>query len=166
MCSAVLETEMPGLMFIYLPVLLYGADEWSMTVTARWSLDAFDQWCLRHIFRIPYTTHVSNLTVCKQTDQSWLTSTILDRRVWPHLLSRPIVQSCLGIPSLHQQSTRGLATPEQSTLPVLAVDNWGRSQDPEHRPLSAWHIARRLFRWHHVEETAILWDVQATWWCW
>jgi len=36
-----------------LPVLLYGADAWSMTVTARRRLDAFDQWCLRHILLIP-----------------------------------------------------------------------------------------------------------------
>jgi len=64
-----------------LPILLYGADTWSMTVTARRRLNAFDQCCLRHILRIPYTAHISNLTVHKQTKQSRVTSTILDRRL-------------------------------------------------------------------------------------
>jgi len=45
------------------------ADTWSMTVTVRRRLDAFDQWCLQHILRIPYTAHVPNLTVRKQTKQ-------------------------------------------------------------------------------------------------
>jgi len=47
-----------------LPVLRYGDDAWSTTVTARQRLDAFDQWCLRHTLHIPYTTHVPKLAVC------------------------------------------------------------------------------------------------------
>jgi len=64
-----------------LPVLLFGADTWSMTVTAQRHLNAFDQWCLRHILRIPYTAQVSNLTVHKGTKQSPVTSIILDRHL-------------------------------------------------------------------------------------
>ena len=41
-----------------LPVLLYGSDTWSVTEASRQRLDAFDQWCLRRILRIPYTAHV------------------------------------------------------------------------------------------------------------
>jgi len=47
-------------------------------LTARWRLDAFDHWCLQHILCIPYTAHVLNLTVHKQTNQHWVTSTVLD----------------------------------------------------------------------------------------
>jgi len=45
-----------------LPVLLYGSDTWSVTEASR-RLDAFDQWCLRRILRIPYTAHVTNVSV-------------------------------------------------------------------------------------------------------
>ena len=38
-----------------LPVLLYGADTWSMTVASKWRLDALDQWCLRYILHVPFT---------------------------------------------------------------------------------------------------------------
>ena len=52
-----------------LPVLLYGSDTWSVTEASRQRLDAFDQWCLRRILRVPYTAHVTNVLVRSQTDQ-------------------------------------------------------------------------------------------------
>jgi len=52
-----------------LPVLLYGSDTWSVTEASRQRLDAFDQWCLCRILRVPYTAHVTNVSVRSQTDQ-------------------------------------------------------------------------------------------------
>ena len=48
-----------------LPVLLY--DTWSVTEASRQRVDAFDQWCLRRILRVPYrllaTAHFTNVSV-------------------------------------------------------------------------------------------------------
>ena len=57
-----------------LPILLYVSDTWSMTVATSRRLDAFDQWCLRRILRIPYTAHVTNEEVRRRTGQSPVTS--------------------------------------------------------------------------------------------
>jgi len=73
-----LSTEIRLYNVYILPVLLYGADVWSITVTARRRLDAFDQWCLRHILRIAYIVNVSNLTARKRTNQRRVTSTFVD----------------------------------------------------------------------------------------
>ena len=43
-----------------LPVL---HDTWSVTEASRQRVDAFDQWCLRRILRVPYTVHVTNVSV-------------------------------------------------------------------------------------------------------
>jgi len=51
-----------------------------MNSTSR-RLDAFDQWCLRRILRIPYTAHVTNEEVRRRTGQSPVTSTIVSRRL-------------------------------------------------------------------------------------
>jgi len=48
-----------------LPVLLYGCETWTVTKTKY--LDAFNTWCLRKIFRIPYTKHTTNETVRSTT---------------------------------------------------------------------------------------------------
>ena len=57
-----------------LPVLLYGSDTWSVTEVSR-------QWCLRRILRVPYTAHVTNVSVWSQTDQSPVSSLIQQRRL-------------------------------------------------------------------------------------
>ena len=62
-----------------LPILLYGADTWSMTVASSRRLDAFDQWCLRRIVHIPYTAHIINEEVRRRTGQPPVTSVIAKR---------------------------------------------------------------------------------------
>ena len=63
-------------------VLLYGSsDTWSVTEASRQRLDAFDQWCLRRILRIPYTAHVTNVSVRSQTNQPLVSSLIQQRRL-------------------------------------------------------------------------------------
>ena len=50
-----------------LPILLYGADTWNMTVASSRRLDAFDQWYLRRIVHIPCTAQdmfSSTLNLC------------------------------------------------------------------------------------------------------
>jgi len=52
--SISLSTKLRLYSIYILPVLLYGADMWSMTVTARRRLNAYDQWCMWRILRTPY----------------------------------------------------------------------------------------------------------------
>ena len=44
-------------------VIFYGAETWALTRALEDKVDAFDNICLRRIFRIPYTDHVSNAMV-------------------------------------------------------------------------------------------------------
>jgi len=44
--------ERPCVM-IFTLLVLYAADTWCMTAATSRRLDAFDQWCLRRILRIP-----------------------------------------------------------------------------------------------------------------
>jgi len=46
-----------------LPVLLYGAETWSLTTALEKKLDAFHQWCLRRLLRLSYLCHVTNVEV-------------------------------------------------------------------------------------------------------
>ena len=45
-------------------------------------LDAFDQWCLRHILQVPFTAHVTNQEVRIRSTQPPVTQTIMARRLW------------------------------------------------------------------------------------
>ena len=75
-----------------LPVLLglYGSDTWEcVTEASRQRVDAFDQWCLRRILRVPYTAHVTNrIGIGSQTMQpipGFLTNTTTPpQAVWAY----------------------------------------------------------------------------------
>ena len=64
-----LQTKIRRYNVYILPILLYGADAWSMTVAYSRCLDAFDQWCLRCIVHIPYMVHITNKEVRCRTGQ-------------------------------------------------------------------------------------------------
>ena len=55
-----------------------GAD--TRTPVSSRRLDAFDQWCLRRIIRIPYVTNVTNDEIRHKTNQRPVTSAITARR--------------------------------------------------------------------------------------
>ena len=52
-----------------------------MTEAPRQRLDAFDQRCIRRILRVPYTAHVTNVSVRPQTNQPPVSSLIQQRRL-------------------------------------------------------------------------------------
>ena len=79
--SILLVTKLRLYNVYILPVLLYDSDTWIVTEASRQHLDAFDQWCLRCILRIPYTTHITNVSVQSQTEQPPVSSLIQQHRL-------------------------------------------------------------------------------------
>jgi len=80
--SIMVATKVRLLNYAYvLPVLLYGAETWSLTVALDKKLDAFHQWCLRRLLRLSYLRHVTNVEVLHLTCQTQLSTTLRDRRL-------------------------------------------------------------------------------------
>jgi hypothetical protein len=64
-----LQTKVRLYRVYILPVLLYGAEAWTLTSSLNQKLDAFHQWCLRRLLRAPYTLHMTNAEVFMLTDE-------------------------------------------------------------------------------------------------
>src|SRR6218665_3745389 len=64
-----------------LPVFLYGAETWALTMAVAAKVDAFDQWCHRRIVRIHYSQHVTNADVLRRTCCLPLSEIIRSRRL-------------------------------------------------------------------------------------
>ena len=118
-----------------LPILLYGADKWSMTVASSRCLDAFDQWCLRRMVHIPYaapvTTHhrgggawgrsaSSRLGCRKGAASSVRTSCDI----------RPVARPLAHPSDSHRSSSGGLAAPGGSARADVAPYNRARPSSP------------------------------------
>ena len=51
-------------------ILSYGCESWTVKKAERQRIDAFELWCWRRLFRVPWTSRKSNQSILK--DQSWV----------------------------------------------------------------------------------------------
>jgi len=54
---------------------------WDMTVQSSKRLDAFNQWCLRHILRVHFAARVTNHEIRRRSAQPPVTQTMKTRRL-------------------------------------------------------------------------------------
>ena len=48
------------------PVVMYGCENWTIKKAERRRIDAFELWCWRRLFRVPWTTKSSNQSILKE----------------------------------------------------------------------------------------------------
>ena len=47
------------------PVVMYGCESWTVKKAEGWRIDAFELWCWRRLFRVPWTARRSNQSILK-----------------------------------------------------------------------------------------------------
>ena len=50
---------------IAFPVVMYGCKSWTIKKPEHWRIDAFELWCWRRFFRVPWTARRSNQSILK-----------------------------------------------------------------------------------------------------
>ena len=48
------------------PVVMYGCESWTVKKPECWKIDAFELWCWRRLFRVPWTARKSNQSILKE----------------------------------------------------------------------------------------------------
>ena len=48
------------------PVVMYGCESWTVKKTEHRRIDAFEVWCWRRLFRVPWTARQSNQSILKE----------------------------------------------------------------------------------------------------
>ena len=48
------------------PLVMYGCESWTMKKAGHWRIDAFELWCWRRLFRVPWTARRSNKSILKE----------------------------------------------------------------------------------------------------
>ena len=141
-----------------LPVFLYGAETWTMTTAMSAKVDAFDQWCLRHILRIHYSQHVANAEVRRRTGCPPLSETIRSRRLRlfcrivcaePEMDHCRALHAAINIPPRGWKRRRG-----------RAAHTWTHTVEADLKPsnfglCSAWHRAKDRNAWRQLVQAAM-----------
>ena len=48
------------------PVVMYGCESWTLKKAERWRIDAFELWCWRRLWRVPWTARRANQSILKE----------------------------------------------------------------------------------------------------
>ena len=51
---------------VIFPAVTYGCESWTMKKAEHWRIDAFELWCWRRLFRVPWTARRSNQSILKE----------------------------------------------------------------------------------------------------
>jgi len=79
--SITLETKLRLYNTCILPIFLYGAETWSVTVMLSKKIDALDNWCFRRILNVHWSEFDTNDEIRSRTGQPLLSDTVRSRRL-------------------------------------------------------------------------------------
>ena len=66
------------------PVVMYGCESWTVKKAKCWRIDAFELWCWRRLFRVPWTARRSNQSILKEISPGCsLEGMMLKLKLWP-----------------------------------------------------------------------------------
>ena len=71
------------------PVVIYGCESWIIKKSERWRIDAFELWCWRRLFRVPWTARRSNQSILKEINPEYsLEGWMLKLQYFGHLMRK------------------------------------------------------------------------------
>ena len=65
--SITLPTKFRLVKAMVFPVAMYGCESWTVKEAEHRKIDAFELWCWRRLFRVPWTARRSNQSILKET---------------------------------------------------------------------------------------------------
>ena len=61
-----LPTEVRLVKAMVFPVVMYGCESWTVKKAEHQKIDAFELWCWRRLWRVPWTARSSNQSILKE----------------------------------------------------------------------------------------------------
>ena len=112
------------------PVVMYGCESWTMNKAERWRIDAFELWCWRRLFRVPWTAGKSNQSILKEISPGCsLEGLMLKLQYFGHLMRRvDSLEKTLMLGGIGGRRRRGwdgwTASPTQWTWVWVNSGSW------------------------------------------
>ena len=121
----ILPTKVHVVKVVIFPVVMYGCESWTIKRAEHWRTDAFELWCSRRLWRVPWTAGTSSQSILKRINLDYsLEGLMLKLKVqyFGHLMWRadslentPRLGKIEGRRRRGRQRMRRLASPTQWT---------------------------------------------------
>ena len=66
-----LSTKVHLVKAMVFPVVMYGCESWTIKKAEHQRIDAFELWCWRRLFRVPWTARKSNQSILKEINPEY-----------------------------------------------------------------------------------------------
>ena len=86
-----LSTKVHLVKAVVFPVVMYGCESWAIKKTEHWRIDAFELWCWRRLWRVPWTVRRSNQSILKEISPEYSLERLmlkLKLQYFGHLMQR------------------------------------------------------------------------------
>ena len=85
-----LPTKVRLIKAMVFPVVMYGCESWTLKKAERWRIDAFELWCWRRLWRVPWTAKRSSQSILKISPGIALEGMMLKLKLqyFDHLIQR------------------------------------------------------------------------------
>ena len=74
------------------PVVIYGCESWTIKKAECWRINAFELWCYRRLFRVPWTAGRSNQSILKEISPEYSLEGLMMKlkpQYFAYLMQRP-----------------------------------------------------------------------------
>ena len=69
------------------PVVMYGSESWTIKKAERQRIDAFELWCWRRLFRVPWSARRSNRSILKEISPEYSLERLMQKlQYFGHLI--------------------------------------------------------------------------------
>ena len=90
---------------------MYGCESWTMKKAEHRRIDAFEQWCLRRLLRVPWTARRSNQSILKEINPDYsLEGLVLKLKFqyfWPLIPRVDLLEKSLMLGKIEGRRRRG-----------------------------------------------------------
>ena len=62
------------------PVVMYGYESWTIKKAEHKRIDAFELWCWKRLFRVPWTARRSNQSILKEISPEYSLERLIDAK--------------------------------------------------------------------------------------
>ena len=86
-----LPTKVRLVKAVVFPVVMYGCESWTVKKAEHRRIDAFELWCWRRLFRVPWTVRRSNQSILKEISPGFSLEELMLRvklQYFGHLMRR------------------------------------------------------------------------------
>ena len=66
-----LSTQVHLVKAMVFPVVMYGCESWTIKKVEHWRIDAFELWCWKRLFTVPWTARRSNQSILKEINPEY-----------------------------------------------------------------------------------------------